>query len=78
MDMSKDQLKAFFAKAQSDASLQSKLKQGISAEQIVAVAKESGFTIDAEDLLEAQSELSEEGLGGLSGGVTIGLGVCNM
>ena len=76
--MSKDQLKAFFANAQSDASLQSKLKQGTSVDQIVAVAKESGFTIDAQDLLEAQSELSEEELGVLSGGVTIGLGVCNM
>ena len=76
--MSKDQLKAFFAKAQSDASLLSKLKQGTSVDQIVAVAKESGFTIDAQDLLEAQSELSEEELGVLSGGVTIGLGVCNM
>ena len=76
--MSKDQLKAFFAKAQTDASLQSKLKQGTNVDQIVAVAKESGFTIDAQDLLEAQSELSEEELGVLSGGVTIGLGVCNM
>ena len=76
--MSKEQLKAFFAKAQSDTSLQSKLKQGASVDQIVAVARESGFTIDAQDLLEAQSEVSEEELGGLSGGVTIGLGVCNM
>jgi hypothetical protein len=43
----------------------------------VALAKASWFTIDEEDLLKVQSELSEEELGSLSRGVKIGLGVCN-
>ena len=75
--MSEEQLKAFFAKAQTDAMLKSKLQTETSVDEIVALAKASGFTIDEEDLLKVKSELSEEELGSLSGGVQIGLGVCN-
>ena len=64
--MSEEQLKAFIAKVQTDTSLQEKLK----AEDAdpVAIAKEAGFIISADDLTKAQSELSDEELEGVAGG----------
>ena len=72
--MSEEQLKAFIEKVKGDTSLQEKLKASADAdaEAVAAIAKEAGFSISADDLNQAQSELSaelsEEELEGLAGG----------
>ena len=71
--MSVEQLKAFVAKVQSDTSLQEKLKAAADSDAVVSIAKESGFSISADDLTKAQSELSEEELEGVAGGTFCGL-----
>ena len=64
--MSEEQLKAFIAKVQADASLQEQLKA--EGADVVAIAKAAGFSINTQDL-EADSEnLSDEELEGVAGG----------
>ena len=68
--MSEEQLKAFLEKVQVDTSLQEKLKAAVDADAVTAIAKEAGFSISADDLKKAQSELSElsdEELEGVAG-----------
>jgi len=62
--MSEEQLKAFLEKLKADTSLQEKLKAAADTNAVVAIAKEAGFSISADDLKMAQSELSEEELEG--------------
>ena len=66
--MSEEQLKAFIAKVQADTSLQEQLKE--EGADVVAIAKEEGFSISADDLQlkKAQNEISDEALEGLAGG----------
>ena len=71
--MSEEQLKAFLEKVKDDTSLQEKLKAAADANAVTAIAKEAGFSISADDLTKAQSELSEEELEGVAGG-----GICNL
>ena len=66
--MSEEQLKAFLEKVQGDTNLQEKLKAAADANAVAAIAKEAGFSISADDLTKAQSELSEEELEGVAGG----------
>ena len=66
--MSEEQLKAFLEKVKADTSLQEKLNGASDADAVVAIAKEEGFMISAEDLKTAQSEISEEELEGAAGG----------
>ena len=66
--MSEEQLKAFLEKVKDDTSLQEKLKAAADANAVIAIAKEAGFSISADDLTKAQSELSEEELEGVAGG----------
>ena len=66
--MSEEQLKAFLEKVKTDASLQEKLKAAANADAVTAIAKEAGFSISADDLKNAQSELSDEELEGVAGG----------
>ena len=67
--MSEEQLKAFLEKVKADTSLQEKLKAASDADAVVAIAKEAGFSISADDLKQAQStELSAEELEGVAGG----------
>ena len=66
--MSEEQLKAFLEKAKADTKLQEKLKAAADADAVLAIAKEAGFSISADDLTKAQSELSEEELEGVAGG----------
>ena len=66
--MSEEQLKAFLEKVQVDTSLQEKLKAAVDADAVTAIAKEAGFSISADDLKKAQSEISEEELEGVAGG----------
>ncbi len=64
--MSEEQLKAFLEKIKTDASLQEKLKAAANADAVTAIAKEAGFSISADDLKKAQSEISEEELEGVA------------
>ena len=69
--MSEEQLKAFIEKIKADTNLQEKLKAAAAAadlDAVLAIAKEAGFSISADDLKNAQSEISEEELEGVAGG----------
>ena len=66
--MSEEQLKAFLEKVKADTSLQEKLKAAADSDAVVAIAKEAGFMISADDLTKAQSELSEDELEAVAGG----------
>ena len=71
--MSEEQLKAFIEKVKGDTSLQEKLKAAADTNAVAAIAKEAGFSISADDLTNAQSEISEEEISeeeleGVSGG----------
>ena len=69
--MSEEQLQAFLEKVQGDTSLQEKLKAAADANAVSAIAKEAGFSISADDLTNAQSELSDQELEGVAGGTLI-------
>ena len=66
--MSEEQLKAFLEKVKGDTSLQEKLKAAADSDAVLAIAKEAGFSISADDLKNAQSALSDEELEGVAGG----------
>ena len=66
--MSEEQLKAFLEKVKADSSLQEKLKAAADSDAVVAIAKEAGFSISADDLRQAQSEISDEELEAVAGG----------
>ena len=67
--MSEAQLRAFLEKVQSDTSLQEKLKAAADSNTVLAIAKEAGFMISADDLKNVQqSELSAEELETVAGG----------
>jgi predicted ribosomally synthesized peptide with nif11-like leader len=66
--MLEEQLKAFLEKVKADTSLQEKLKAAADSDAVVAIAKEAGFMISADDLTKAQSELSEDELEAVAAG----------
>ena len=66
--MSEEQLKAFLERVKGDSSLQEKLQAAADANAVAAIAKEAGFSISAEDLTKAQSEVSDEELVNAAGG----------
>ena len=66
--MSEEQLKAFWEAIQADTALQQKLQGVTDLDAIVAIAKQAGFSISAEELKTTLSELSDEKLEGVSGG----------
>ena len=66
--MSLEQLKAFLEKVKGDTSLQEKLKTAADADAVVAIAKDVGLTISADNLKKAQSELANEELEKVAGG----------
>ena len=68
LPMSEEQLNAFIAKVQGDSSLQEQLKAAATADVVVAIAKEEGFSISVDDVKNARTELSDEELEGLAGG----------
>ena len=69
--MSEEQLKAFMEAVKADAGLQEKLNAAADVDAVVAIAKEAGFLISAEELQRSQAEISEEELEGVSGGSTM-------
>ena len=66
--MSEEQLKAFLEKVKADTCLQEKLKAAADADAVAAIAKEAGFSISADVLKSAQSEISEEELESVAAG----------
>jgi predicted ribosomally synthesized peptide with nif11-like leader len=66
--MSEEQLKAFLEAVKADATLQEKLKVATDAGAVVALAKDVGFVISAEEIEKAHVEILEEELEGVSGG----------
>ncbi|WP_052646174.1 Nif11-like leader peptide family natural product precursor [Prochlorococcus marinus] len=66
--MSEEQLKAFLEKVKGDTSLQEKLQAAADSDAVLAIAKEAGFMISADELKKAQSEISEEELESAAGG----------
>jgi predicted ribosomally synthesized peptide with nif11-like leader len=66
--MSEEQLKAFLEKVKGDSNLQEKLKAASDADGVLAIAKEAGFKISAEDLNNTKVELSEEEMERVAGG----------
>ena len=74
--MSEEQLKAFLEKVKADTSFQEKLKAAADADAVVAIAKDAGFSISADDLKKAQSEISDEELEGAAGGTYTVITLC--
>tara|TARA_Y100000739_G_scaffold22430_1_gene17462 strand:+ start:265 stop:495 length:231 start_codon:yes stop_codon:yes gene_type:complete len=70
--MSKEQLNAFLAKVQGDTKLQDKLKAAKSPDEVVSIAKEYGHEFTADKF----SQLSEEELEGVAGGLLPPSAVC--
>ena len=70
--MSEEQLKAFLEKVNADTSLQEKLKAAADADAVTAIVREAGFSLTAEDLTKAQSEVSDKELESAAGGCTDG------
>ena len=72
--MSEEQLKAFLEAVKADAGLQEKLNAAADADAVVAIAKEVGFMIFADELQWAQrmeadgDELTDEELEPVAGG----------
>ena len=71
--MSEEQLKAFLEKVKGDTSLQEKLKAAADIDAVVAIAKEAGFSISADELDAQSRELSGEELEGVAGGCVLSL-----
>ncbi|KZR87688.1 Nitrogen fixation protein of unknown function [Synechococcus sp. MIT S9509] len=68
--MSEEQLKAFLEKAKADTSLQEKLKAAADIDTVLAIAKEAGFSIFADDLRLSDEELEGVAVSGLSNKLT--------
>tara|TARA_B100002052_G_scaffold232499_1_gene215425 strand:- start:93 stop:347 length:255 start_codon:yes stop_codon:yes gene_type:complete len=68
--MSEEQLKSFLEKVKTDTGLREKLKGVADADAALAIAKEAGFAITAEDIQSMQSatDLSDEEIEGVAGG----------
>jgi predicted ribosomally synthesized peptide with nif11-like leader len=68
--MSQEQFKAFWEAVQADVDLQKKLTDAGSADDVVAIAHESGFMISAAEVNQAKAALADEELGGVAGGMS--------
>ena len=71
--MAEGHLKAFLKAVKADAGLQEQMKAARDADDVVVIAKATGFVNSVEELKRAQSEVSEkelsdEELGGVAGG----------
>ena len=67
--MPEEQLKAFWEAIHADTALQKKLRGATDPDAITAIAKEAGFSISAEEIKKAQSEISEDQLESVAGGL---------
>ena len=69
--MSEEQLKAFLEKVKTDTSLEEKLKAAPDSDAVLAIAKEVGFMITADDWNKAQSEIEDAELESAAGGCQV-------
>ena len=69
--MSLEELKAFLNKAKGDTNLHEKLKAAKSSDEVVSIGKEHGHEFTADKI----SQLSEEELEGVSGGLMVSRGI---
>ena len=80
LEMSEEQLKAFLEAVKADAGLQERLRAAADADAVLAIAKELGFMISADQLGERShevwDELSDEELEGVAGGGGTGMNAC--
>ena len=74
--MSEEQLKAFLEKIKGDTSLQEKLEAAADSDAVLAIAKETGFDLSADDLKKARSDIEDAELEGAAGGVETVVHVC--
>ena len=65
--MSDEHFQAFLKTAQSDPNLQNALREATSKDEVITLAHEAGFTIQA-DFITTPSPLSDEELEGIDGG----------
>ncbi|QNI56294.1 nif11-like leader peptide domain protein [Synechococcus sp. BIOS-E4-1] len=65
--MSEEQLKAFIEKVKADTSLQEQLKAAADVDAALAIAKEAGFMLSADDI---RTKISDDELEGAAGGGT--------
>ena len=70
--MSEEQLKAFLEKVKAETSLQEKLKAATDNDAVVEIAKEAGFSVTADNLKNAQPEISDTELESVTGGAHSG------
>ena len=73
--MSEEQLKAFIAKVQADASLQEQLNA--EGADVVAIAKATGFSITTEHLHSHLQSLTNDELEGMAGGTWVSQGTAH-
>ena len=68
--MSKEQLKAFLEKVKADTNLQEKLKAVFNTDEVVALAKDEGFMLSADEINAEylKIKLSDEELESVAGG----------
>ena len=65
--MPDEQFQAFLKTAQSDPNFQNALREATSKDEVITLAHEAGFTIQA-DFITTPSPLSDEELEGIDGG----------
>ena len=70
LDMSGKGLKGFWEATQEDSALRQKLEGVNDPDKIAGIAREAGFSITAEEIKKAQSEISDEQLEAVAGGIT--------
>lgn len=68
LQMSDEQLKTFPEAVKADTSLQEKLNAAADTDAVVAIAKEAGFSISADEAQQKTSEISDAELEGAAGG----------
>ena len=66
--MTDDLVKAFLEKTNGDTNLLKRLKEASDINAVVAIAKEEGFDISADDFAKAKIEISEDDLESVAGG----------
>jgi predicted ribosomally synthesized peptide with nif11-like leader len=60
--MSEDQIRAFLAAVEADIALQERLEAALDVDAVVAIAKEAGFVVSADELKQSWGWQEEESL----------------
>ena len=76
--MTEEQLKGFLADAKGNTKLQEQLKAAADADAVAFITREAGFSISADGLNKAQSEISDEELERAVGGRRLSPAFCTL